>query len=206
MKNLLKRIAYLDIAKVSFLAAVVGGIYYSSYYDPGTVIQTNLEKLQAEMRTEEAKRKDTEATLREVERMKSSVGLLTDQYQVISKKLPDQLSSREINRSIDGFARSSGVNVKGRKPSNTALKTDVIEEVPVDLVLEGTYSELALFVYYISAAERLARVKKISITANDSARSLGNNERLKLTLNGTVVGYKSAAHTAEAETTKGNKK
>lgn len=190
MNQFLKRVAYLDFAKVMILAAIVGGLYFYLYYDSGSALQTKLDELQSQMAAEEAKRKDTEATLKEVDRMKIAVGLLSEQYQVISKKLPDQLSSIEMNRAIDGFAKSSSVNIKSRKPSLNTLKSEVIEEVPIELTLEGNYSELALFVYNISTAERLARVKRIQITSGDSAGISFDSAKLKL--DGTVVGYKLA--------------
>ncbi len=62
---------------------------------------------------------------------------------------------------------------------------EVVEEVPVDVTLEGTYAELAQFTYLVSAAERMARTKNVIITESEPGGK-------KLKFEGQVVGYKLA--------------
>jgi type IV pilus assembly protein PilO len=188
MDKIFERLAYYSMIQVIGFGLIAAGAYYFIGYDDGAAIQAQIVSVSSQIEQEEVKKKDTEATLKEEASMKESVGELSQQFQEISRRLPSVLSSIDINRSIDTFAKSAGVNVKSKKPGSVAQK-EIVDEVPVDVTLEGSYAELAQFIYYVSTAERLTRVRNFVISRgsdNDSGRSSNG----KLRFEGQVVGYK----------------
>jgi len=198
MGKLFETLAGLSMAKALVFGGLAGGLYYMSMFDSGAGLEVQIAQVQSQLQVEEEKKRETEATLAEEARMRESVGILSQQYEEIAKKLPSVLVSIDINRTIDAFARNAGVSVKSKKPG-ASNKQEIVEEVPVDVVLEGSYSELAQFVYYVSIAERMTRVPNLVITEAEPIRS-GNTVvtgKGKLKFEGTVVGYKLAEEKAK---------
>lgn len=184
MNKFFETLAGLDIPKVLVIGLVLTGLYWSALYDDGSSVDAQLLQVNQQLQAEEEKKKDTDATLKQVKEMQEKVGQLSQKYQEISRRLPSVLFSIDINKAIDDFARNAGVNVKAKRPGEN-LKKEVVEEVPVEVTLEGTFAELAQFTFLVSSAERMARVKFVTITEPDLSSK-------KLKFEGQVVGYKLA--------------
>jgi type IV pilus assembly protein PilO len=185
MNQLFEKLAALSNGKALIIGLMVGLAYYFMMYDDGSALEAQIGALSGQLQQAEAKKKDTEATLAEEARMKDAVGKLSEQYAFIAKKLPSDLKSSEMIRGIDSVAKLAGVSVKLKKPG-TVTKKEVVEELPVDVTLEGSYSQIAQFVFYTSNLERLTRVLNFSVVAQDDAKDK------PLRFEGQVVSYKLA--------------
>jgi len=186
MNKLFADLGKLAYTKVMVIGLIVGALFYFFVYDDGSAIDAQLVGVRQKLAQEEVKKKETENTLKQVREMQDTVGRLSTQYQEISKRLPPVLYSIDINKTIDGFARTSGVKIKSKKPASD-IPGEVVEEVPIDVILEGSYTELAQFTYFVSTAEKMSRVKKIVITSDNETRP-----SKKLKFEGQVVGYRLA--------------
>lgn len=184
MNKLFDVLAVQSIGKILAIGLGLTFVYWNFIYDDGSAVAAQIAGVNQRLQEEEAKKKDTDATLRQVQEMQEKVGQLSLKYQEISRKLPSVLFSIDINKAIDDFARNAGVSVKAKKPAEN-IKREVVEEVPVEVTLEGTYAELAQFTYLISIAERMARAQNIVITESEPGSK-------KLKFEGKVVGYKLA--------------
>lgn len=191
MNKFFDTISTYTYGKTLIIGLAICGIFYFTLYDDGSAVDAQIVAINGQLKTEEAKKKDTDATLKQVREMQDKVGRLSTQYQEISRRLPSALYSIDINKSIDGFARNAGVNIKSKKPGEN-IRKEVVEEVPVEVSLEGTYAELAQFVYLVSSAERMSRVKNITITDSGTGAK-------KLKFDGQVVGYKLAPEKPKTE-------
>lgn len=192
MNKFFETLAAQQISKVLMIGLAITGLYWYALYDDGSAIDAQIVQISQELKTEENKKKDTDATLQQVKEMQEKVGQLSQKYEQISKRLPSTLFSIDINKSIDDFARNAGVYVKSKKPGENVKKA-VVEEVPVSVSLEGTYAELAQFTFLVSTSERMARVKNITVTEPESGAK-------KLRFEGQVVGYKLASEEKKKET------
>ncbi|MBX3035023.1 MAG: type 4a pilus biogenesis protein PilO [Bdellovibrionaceae bacterium] len=183
MNQVFQKLVNYSVAQVAAFGLILGLGYYFFLYDDGSALEAQIASLQGEITREEEKKKETDATLQEEARIKDAVGSLSQQYQEISRRLPNSLSSIELNRHIDSFARNSGASIKARQPMpNTAM--EIVEEVPVKITLEGNYGELAEFVYQVALSERVTAMQAFTIS---------NIERsTRLRLEGTVIGYQLA--------------
>lgn len=191
MNKLMESLAGQEVGKILIIGLALTGFYWFSMYDDGSAIDMQTAQISQSLEAEEAKKKETDATLNQVKEMQEKVGQLSQKYQEISRRLPEALYSIDINRSIDDFARNAGVSVKMKKPGEN-IKREVVEEVPVEVQLEGTYAELAQFTYLVSRAERMARTKNVVITGAEDGKK-------KLKFEGQVVGYKLSADPNKAE-------
>ena len=185
MNKLFQSLVNFTIQQVALFGLVLALVYYFTAYDNGQNILAETVSMDQEIRKEEDKKKDTDQNLKEEQRMKSAVGLLSQQYVEISKRLPNNLPSIELNRTIDELARSAQVTVKARKPLSL-ISTEIVDEIPVQVSLEGTFAQMAQFIYMVSSSERIATVKSYNM-APVTAKST------RLRFDATVVGYQLAS-------------
>ena len=196
MNKVLEKLAALSNGKALVIGLMVGVAYYFMMYDDGAAITAQVNVLNGQLQEAETKKKDTESTLQEEARMKDAVGKLSEQYAFIATKLPAELKSSEMIRGIDSVAKMAGVSVKMKKPG-TVAKKEVVEELPVDITLEGTYSQIAQFIYFTSNLERLTRVLNFSLVAQDDSKDK------PLRFEGQVVSYKLAPEPEKPATPEG---
>jgi type IV pilus assembly protein PilO len=175
-------LAAQEIPKVLIMGLGLGIFYYFFFFNDGSVLNAQIESLNQQLSVEETKKKDTDNTLKQVQEMQEKIGQLSLKYQEISRRLPASLYSIDINKSIDDFARGSGVSVKSKKPGEN-VRGEIVEEVPVEVNIEGNYAQLSRFAFLVSNAERMSRVKNVVISAVPE-----DVKRLKFV--GQVVGYK----------------
>lgn len=185
MNQLFEKLAAMTSGKAMIIGLFLGLAYYFALYDDGSALTAQIGVINGQLQEAETKKKDTEVTLQEEARMKDAVGKLSEQYTLIATKLPSELKSADMIRGIDSVAKMAGVSIKMKKPG-TVIKKEVVEELPVDVTLEGTYAQIAQFVYYTSNLERLTRVLNFSLAAQDESKEK------PLRFEGQVVSYKLA--------------
>lgn len=182
MNKLFEKLLTYTTQQLLAFGVVIGIFYYFTLFNDGTNEKIRLSQLDTELQEQEAKKVETDKVLAEERRMKEAIGVLSQQYQDLSRRIPKKLDSIELNRNIDSFARNSGVSIKSRRPEGLQQK-EIVEEVPVAISLEGNFGELASFVYLVSSSERLSSMRNFVIAASEDRRSA------RLRLDGTVVGY-----------------
>lgn len=188
--------------QVMMIAFGVGLFFYFTAYDDGSALSQNLTNLNQEVTTETERKKDTEKALKEEQRMKESIGELSLKYKDISTKLPSTLSSAEITRSIDSVAKATGVKVKSKKLGKAQIR-EIIEELPIEVEMRGSFAELSQFIYLISIEERVARVTDFLI-ATDYRTAGSKFSSDEINLRATVVGYRSLPYIESSQSQKGN--
>jgi type IV pilus assembly protein PilO len=181
MNKIFETLAAQEMSKILLGALGLAVFYWYFMYNDGSLITAQIAGINEQLKVEENNKKDTDNTLKQVQEMQEKIGQLSQKYQEISRRLPAGLYSIDINKSIDDFARGSGVSVKSKKPGEN-VRGEIVEEVPVEVTVEGTYAQLSRFAFLVSTAERMSRVKNVVITNTEDPK------RLKLTAN--VVGYK----------------
>jgi len=157
-----EKIAILDIKKVFLMSVLIGGGYYMNFFNAIEPLQAKIQTLDQQITKETERKKDTEKTLQEQDRMRSSVVMLSEQYQTIAKKLPSNLKSFDVIKTIDEFAKVSGVLLKNKQPLSD-VKANLYDEVQVSVDIEGRFKEIADFIFLLTSTERFGKVKNIEI-------------------------------------------
>lgn len=181
INSAIARLAGLNMRTILMISLVIGGIYYFMYYDDGGKLQKDLADRDAVAKQEDSQRKISEDALQQLEQVRTSVGALSDQFKNVSQQLPSEIQMAEIVRSVDIVAKSSGVSIKLKEPQKPLAK-QIIEEIPLMLKMEGSFSEITMFIYYVSSLERITRVRNFSIV------SMPNSNRLRF--EGSVISYR----------------
>lgn len=181
-------------SRILFFGALLGGLYYYALYDDGSTLKSQIANIDTQVQAETVKKKDTEKNLNEEKRIKENVGLLSQQYLVISKKLPTSLTKNEVVKFIDSFSKQSNLKSKSIKPEEV-ISQEVVDELPISVTFVGKYSEIAKFIYKLSRSDKILRFRKMTI--GKSTDQTGTLE-----LMGTISGYKLATE-KETNTTSG---
>ncbi len=165
MGNILIRLASLSIGKTAFFGLLLGGLLYMSpFYNDGSSLRDDLAKINAQVREQEEKEKATDIALKEVENVRTKVGNLSDQFKLVSQALPTEIQMSDIIRVVDMVSRTSGVSIKSKEP-RPIRNRDFYEEIPLKITLEGSFSEITLFLYYLASKERIMKANNFSIVA-----------------------------------------
>ena len=195
MKKVYEILAGIDFQKTLIISVVLAiAFYYSPFFEDGSVVQAQIVQMNTQLQVEETKKKETDASLKQVHEMQEKIGRLSSQYLEISRRLPSVLGSIDINKAIDDFARISGVNIKMKRPGEI-VKKEIYDEVPVTINIEGSYAELAQFVFMVSSAERMSKVRDIVIESDYQ----NGKVRGKLKFEGVVMGYKISPEKQKVE-------
>lgn len=170
INNILIRLAVMTMQRVAMIGVALAVVYYFTMYNDGSQIEANIQKVQADIQQEEGKAREAEAALKEVERVRAAVGALGEQFRVVSQALPSEVQMADIIRTVDTVSKTAGVSVKSKEPQ-AVINHEYYEEIPLKISMQGTFSEITMFLYYISSLERVMRVKSFVISVPQAQSS-----------------------------------
>jgi type IV pilus assembly protein PilO len=174
INNILIRLAVMTMQRVAVIGVAFAVVYYFTMYNDGSAIETQIQQVQQNIQQEESKAQEAESALKEVERVRAAVGALAEQFRVVSQALPSEVQMADIIRTVDTISRTAGVSVKSKEPQ-PIVNHDYYEEIPLKISLQGTYSEITMFLYYVTSLERVMRIKSFTI-GSPSANNGGVHE------------------------------
>lgn len=183
MNELLEKLAIIPLQNILGAGLVLGGLYYFMMYDDGSAIRGQIQQAQQTLEQERTKNADYKKTLEEKKRLESQLRDLGSKLIELSQKLPSELPTIELSKTIDQVAIETGVKIKSKKPGDSS-KLDIVEEVPIEITLDGSYSELGTFIFKISKLDRVTRVKSFKIDVGEDKGAK------KLRFEGTIAGYR----------------
>lgn len=160
--------AALTNQKMMALAALAGAIYYFAMFNDGSQIEQQINRVKADIKKEEEQVAKSKQALQEIEQVRLQVGALGEQFKLVSQKMPSEVQMADVIRMVDGVAKSAGVSIKSKEP-RAAISKDYFEEVPLKLVFEGTFSEITMYLFYMTSLERVMRVRDFKLEVLSSA-------------------------------------
>lgn len=187
INTILSRLAALTYQKALIVAIAVAALFYFTLYDDGSAVDKKIADLQNQVNAEQLKTKESDAALKEVDLIRSSIGALSEQFKIAAQQLPSEIQMADILKSIDTLAKSAGVNIRSKEP-RSSKKEDILELIPLHVNLQGSFSEITMFLYYVSSMERISRVVNfnISVTGAEALKYKNNG----LVFDGEIVSYR----------------
>ncbi len=182
--RLLSFLAGLDGKKVFLASCVFGAIYYFYGFDDGQSVLEQTDKVNVEIKLEEKEQKYAQAAKKRMDEIRVKVATLAEKYKEVSQKLPSEITVGEVFKSIDTLGRVANVNVKLKEPS-TRQRKNILEEVPVKVNIEGSYSEITHFVYQIGSLQRIMRIGPFSLSLSSDKTYTG-----KVKMEGTLLAFR----------------
>lgn len=185
INSLLLKLAALTTQRLLFLGLILGGIYFFTLYDDGSAIKSQITNIDSQLQLQMQKEKETDIALQEVAKIRATVGELSNQFQIVSQALPSEIQMSDIIREVDRVAQISGVTIKSKEP-RTNLNHGYYEEIPLHIVMQGSFSEIGLFLYNIASVERMMKAKDFTMSRMTGEKNLSG----KLLFEGQVVSYR----------------
>jgi type IV pilus assembly protein PilO len=191
----------MDARRLLILAGIVTAFYYFTLFDDGGSIDQRSLQIQQQLSEEQKKVGESEKAIKRVEQIRASLASLHEQFKVAAQQLPEEIKASEILKTVDTLAKSAGVSIKVKEPRE-AKKEEIVETLPLHIRLQGSYSEVTMFLYYISIMERITRIT--SFTMQPAPTLLGVKSKPgTLAFDGEIMSYR---YTGEAPKDGGKKK
>lgn len=152
--SFLRRPAYQKILVLVFMMALVVIAFYFGLYE-GQMAE--MQSLEGTLQTRNAKLAENQRIAANLPKFKAEYEKLQTQLDAALKELPDKKELPVLLRNIGKLADDQGMEVLSFKPGKEILK-DFYAEVPVDLILRGSYHDAALF---FAAVGKLPRIVNI---------------------------------------------
>lgn len=187
MNPTLMKLAALNSQKTLAIALATTAIYFMFFFDSGETLRKALDKLNNDVQAAQTAALKAQQALKEVEDLRKLVIGLGEQFKMATQQLPTDLPMTEVIRTVDILARSAGISIKSKQPVPPLVKEkDIVETIPLRVGLEGSYSEIVLFLYYLSITERITRLGDFDIKLPTDP----NGQAKKLTSNLEVLSYR----------------
>ena len=119
----------------------------------------------------DALKKDIEmgvTTARKLPEFRGQVGELEARLNNLKSVLPEEKDAADLLRRMQTVATQSNLTIKSFKPAPTVTK-QLHAEWPINLELDGTYHNLALFFDRVSKFTRIVNISALDIKGKDKA-------------------------------------
>lgn len=164
MNKLLTRIAFLTTKQIGFIAIAMGAFYWNFFFDDGSSLQPQIVTLQGQIQQQETKKIQTETALKKRDSLQETLANLTAKYESLSRLVPIEMNSSELNRQIDQLRKTTRINQISKKPLEIA-RGPILDEWPVEMKFVGAYNDIAQFIYQASITEKVMLVRKFKISS-----------------------------------------
>lgn len=143
------------------LAAVIVGAFWYFYWNPAvqqeTKKQADLENLRADIRK-------LEITANKLEEFKREVALREATLDKLKQILPPEKETPDLMRKVQYLASESSLTIRRFTPGPTVSK-NFYQEWPINVDVEGSYHNLALFFDRVGRLPRLVNAGNVKIRA-----------------------------------------
>lgn len=157
--------------------------------------ETKLRELQREKDRLNQIKRNRAVVLRRLEKLKR-------QLLIAQEKLPQDAEIPSLLQRIHNQAKTAGLEITTFQRLKDVPKNYYIE-IPVGMEMQGTYDELANFLYYVGRMTRIVNIKDLEMARASKA---GGDGELKIKALGTTFRYAKPGANAELGGKKGKKK
>jgi type IV pilus assembly protein PilO len=163
MNELLDRLFALErnqrLIVYGLIAAAMVALYYTFSYSPNSTVISERSETAAARDAEVTKKKNVAARLAQVQ---EDYRRLEIEFKKAVAQLPDQKEIDQLLTKVSTVGRESGLEILvfRQKPERNQ---DFYAEVPVEMLMRGSYGQLITFVEKVGKLERIVNVTDISM-------------------------------------------
>lgn len=202
INNLLMRLAGMQMQRILIGSLILGVLYYFTMFNDGSTIKAQIKTVEADIQKEEVTAKASDAAIKEVEQIRTAVAELSEQFKMVSQAMPSEIQMSDMIRAVDTTSRASGVSVKTKEPK-PIVNHGYYEEIPLRITMEGNFSEITMFLYYMASQERIMKVNRFMMQVPNVADK--NISPGRLFFDGQVVSFKYIGEKEQPVPTPGRK-
>ena len=163
MNELLDRLFSLERRQRTILyvavLGLVGFLYWYFLYSPKALVIQEQEELAETLRREEQKKSQMAAQL---ERYRAEVKELDAQLKKALAQLPGEKEIPNLLSTVSSVGRDSGLDIILFRQRPEVYR-DFYAEVPVEMLMRGTYSQVTNFLQEVAELDRIVNITDISM-------------------------------------------
>lgn len=190
MEKYILQLGEMTWSKVVFGGLIVGGLYWSLWYNDGSQLTTAIEALTNQLGESERQLRDTKEAMANAEKFEKAVRQNEMQFEKVLEYLPQETNANELTRLINQQAQMSGSRVTETKPRDAIEKKDFYEMTKIDFSLQGGFPQVVLFLSSLSKVQKLLTFDKLVLKQSDRGGGADSLEAPKVELRGVLVGYR----------------
>ncbi len=160
---------------------LVGLMFMFVMYLPGLSEVESLKKNKANLKTQKSQ---VEARVANKEIFDAELERLTKELKMALKELPNDREIPGLLKGISSLGKKVGLEVRRFTPLPEERR-EYVAEVPVELEVEGSYHEVAMFFDRLSKMNRIVYVQEI-----DMGRAVERGGKVSLTVAGKAVTFR----------------
>jgi type IV pilus assembly protein PilO len=163
MKDLLERFFGLSpqmrLGSYVVGALLLGLLYWNFFYSP---MATTLRERSGRLEELEAQHAKKARMVAQLEALRKEVKELDAKLKEAIAQLPDQKEIPDLLSTVSSLGRESGLDILLFRQRPEVLQ-DFYAEVPVEMLMKGTYAQLSEFFDKVGRLNRIVNVKDISM-------------------------------------------
>jgi len=141
------------------LALLLSLFYWNFSYSPTSRLLTEKGERLADLRTQQETK---ERQIAQLERLREEVRVLDAKLKEALAQLPDQKEIPDLLSTVSSLGREAGLEILLFRQRPEVLQ-DFYAEVPVEMLMKGTYGQLNEFFDRVAKLNRIVNVKDISM-------------------------------------------
>ncbi len=166
---IVEKIGSLSRGQAFVGSAILALLYYMFMYNNGANLQKNIAALKKQTTDLQQEIKKYEKAKEDAKAYKLALDEEGPKFAAIVKFLPEELSEFQVMEILSTEAKAVGARVKGTTSSPTkASKDDIYHTISVNMQLELTYTQLLLFLSYITKVDRVISLKSFTISRRNA--------------------------------------
>ncbi len=166
------------------LGIVLAAYIYSGNLSDLEKKQTQISQMGSQNKEKQAGVTKAENSKLEIPNIKMEIDNLSQSLSRASDLIPSSIGFREILESVSSEAKTAGVRLVETKPGEVQPQT-YFDALPLNVQFEGSYSQLAYYMYLLSKKKIIFEPQNMQITVKDITDGHTN-----LSMQGVLLAYK----------------
>ena len=184
------------LSKIAVLVAVIVALMAGYYFMMWTPLQEKIEGEKAQVERQRILLKKNQRLASNIPKKKEEYKQLQTQLKIALNMLPKKSQVPDLLEDVTWSAKDSGLVFSIFRPKKENVKS-IYAEVPVDLVVTGTFKQLLTFLKRVGELSRIVDVKNLQLKSKKDQ---------KLEIRGQAVTYRFIESDAGKKKKKSNRK
>ena len=197
----LKIISALSMSRIMIFATLCTVMYYTTYFDDGSALNTQISSMNDQVEMETAHRLEVNKIIKKEEEMRGNLLQLQRNLEVVKLKIPNEFLDTQMSAILNNASTTSGVSLQDLSviptggnstpkeiDPNSIKPEDLIEEVKFRVTLSGSYDAFLKFLDLLTKEDKVLKVRNFVIEKESS-----DIDKDSIKFKGEVIGFKQSA-------------
>ena len=160
VENFMERPTSHKVGAWCVVLLVFIGLFWQYFYGPLSTELGEVEEKKIQLSSQITNEK---RLARELPKFQDEVKALEVKLKIALEELPDEKEIPELLKSVSDLAKDAGLEVSLFRPE-PEIQRDFFAEVPVTMIVEGTYHQVATFFDEVGRMARIVNLKGIDVS------------------------------------------